>query len=43
MVNFKNLTIAPIPVDQIRRVDIVQLGGLTMGQWYAKQADKPSI
>lgn len=41
MVKFKNLTIAPIPVDTIRRVDIVQLGGLTMGQWYAKQTDKP--
>ena len=41
MFNFKNLTIAPIPVDQIRRIDIVQLGGLTMGQWYAKQTDKP--
>lgn len=29
MVNFKNLTIAPIPVDQIRRIDIVQLAMMT--------------
>ena len=38
---YKNLTIVPIPVEKIRRVGIVQLNGLTMGEWYARQADKP--
>lgn len=38
---YKNLTIVPIPTEKIRRVGIVNLGGLTMGEWYEKQTDKP--
>lgn len=38
---YKGLTIVPIPTEKIRRVGIVDLGGLTMGEWYARQADKP--
>lgn len=40
-ITFKNLTIVPIPAEKIRRVAIVQLGGLTMGEWYARQENKP--
>ena len=29
--------------DEIQRVEIVQLGGMTMGEWYAKQKDKPDM
>lgn len=29
--------------DEISRVEIVQLGGLTMGQWYARQASPPDL
>lgn len=29
--------------DEIARVEIVQLGGMTMGEWYAKQKDKPDM
>ena len=35
-VKYKNLTLIPIPYEQIERVDIVQLGSLTMNQWYSK-------
>lgn len=28
---------------EIRKVDIVYLNGLTMGEWYNKQSDKPNI
>lgn len=38
---YKNLTIVPIPTEKIRRVGIVNLGGLTMGEWYDRQTDKP--
>lgn len=40
-ITYKNLTIVPIPTEKIRRVGIVQLNGLTMGEWYARQEDKP--
>lgn len=40
-ITFKNLTIVPIPAEKIRRVGIVDLNGLTMGEWYARQEDKP--
>lgn len=40
-ITYKNLTIVPIPTEKIRRVGIVQLNGLTMGKWYARQEDKP--
>ena len=40
-ITYKNLTIVPIPTEKIRRVGIVDLGGLTMGEWYARQEDKP--
>lgn len=40
-ITFKNLTIVPIPTEKIRRVGIVDLNGLTMGEWYARQEDKP--
>lgn len=40
-ITYKNLTIVPIPMEKIRRVGIVDLGGLTMGEWYARQTDKP--
>lgn len=40
-ITYKNLTIVPIPTEKIRRVGIAQLGGLTMGEWYARQEDKP--
>lgn len=36
-----NLRVVDIPMTRIRKVAIVQLGGLTMGEWFAKQADKP--
>ena len=29
--------------DEIKRVAIVQLNGLTMGQWYERQSDKPDM
>ena len=29
--------------DEIQRVEIVQLGGMTMGEWYAKQKDQPDM
>lgn len=29
-----SLCVADIPVDSIRKVEIVQLGNQTMGQWY---------
>lgn len=38
---YKNLLLSPIPFSQIERVEIVQLGGLTMNQWYNRQTDKP--
>ena len=35
------LLFAEIDRRDIRRIDIVQLGGLTMNQWYSRQKDKP--
>lgn len=40
-ITYKSLTIVPIPAEKIRRVGIAQLGGLTMGEWYARQTDRP--
>lgn len=40
-ITYKSLTIVPIPAEKIRRVGIVDLNGLTMGEWYARQEDKP--
>ena len=42
-ITYKNLTIVPIPTEKIRRVGIVNLGGLTMGEWYARQEDRSRI
>lgn len=39
---FNRLRYVDIPMDSIRRAQIVDLGGMTMGQWYAQQADKPA-
>ena len=39
---FGNLKVADIPFNKIRKIDIVQLNGLTMGEWYARQTDKPT-
>lgn len=39
---YKNLTIVEAPAGNIRKVEIVWLGGLTMGQWYGRQQDKPT-
>lgn len=44
MANFKaydNSYIVTIGNDEIEKIDIVQLGGCTMKQWYDKQTDKP--
>ena len=44
MADFKqsnNAYIVTIGNDEIEKIDIVQLGGLTMSQWYNKQTDKP--
>lgn len=38
---FKNLIVSTIPISKIKKVEIVSLGNLTMGQWYKKQTDKP--
>lgn len=35
------LRMTMIKAEDIRRVEIVPLGRMTMGQWYAEQADKP--
>ena len=32
-----------VAADEIDRVQIVQLGGLTMDEWYAQQAEKPDV
>ena len=40
-INYNSLRIVEIDPAQIRRVEIVQLGSRTMGEWYAAQADKP--
>lgn len=40
-VKYKSLTLISVPREQIRRVAIVQLGALTMNQWYDRQKDKP--
>ena len=37
------LTAVSAASGEIARAAIVQLGGLTMGQWYARQADKPDL
>ena len=44
MADFKqssNSYIVTIGNDEIEKIDIVQLGGLTMKKWYDKQAEKP--
>ena len=41
MITYKNLSIHPVLVGDIRKAAIVQLGGLTMGEWCARQVDKP--
>lgn len=38
---YRNLQIVSVPIAEIRKVAIVQLNGLTMGEWYAQQVDKP--
>ena len=40
-VKYKSLTLIPILYEQIERIDIVQLGSLTMNQWCSKQKNKP--
>lgn len=40
-IDLGSLRMAMVKAEDIRRVEIVQLGRMTMGQWYAKQADKP--
>ena len=40
-INYNSLRIVEIAPEQIRRLQIVQLGRQTMGEWYAAQADKP--
>lgn len=40
-ISYKNLQVVELPAARIRKVKIVQLGALTMGQWWAKQTDKP--
>lgn len=41
--NRNGLLAVSAAADEIRRVSIVQLGGKTMGQWYAAQVDKPDM
>ena len=44
MAEFKqssNAYIVNIGNDEIEKIDIVQLGGRTMKQWYDKQTNKP--
>lgn len=36
-----SLCVVDIPTDSIRKIEIVQLGSQTMGQWYNQQTDKP--
>ena len=40
-IDIGKLRMAMIKAEDIRRVKIVPLGRMTMGQWYAQQADKP--
>lgn len=40
-INYNSLRIVEIAPESIRRIQIVQLGSKTMGEWYAAQADKP--
>ena len=40
-VNSNGLIIVPICISDIEHLQIVQLNGLTMGQWYNKQTTKP--
>ena len=40
-IDIGKLRMAMIRAEDIRRVEIVPLGRMTMGQWYAQQADKP--
>lgn len=39
---FRNLKVVDVPCSKIRKVDVVQLNGLTMNEWYARQTDKPT-
>lgn len=41
--NRNGLLAVSAAADEIARVEIVQLGGKTMGQWYAAQVDKPDM
>ena len=41
--NRNGLLAVSAAADEIRRVSIVQLGGKTMGQWYAAQEEKPDM
>lgn len=41
--NRNGLLAVSAAADEIQRVSIVQLGGKTMGQWYAAQVDKPDM
>ncbi len=41
--NRNGLLAVSAAADEIARVEIVQLGGMTMGEWYAKQKDKPDM
>ena len=40
-INYNTLRVVEIAPENIRRIQIVQLGKQTMGQWYAAQTDKP--
>ncbi len=39
--NINHLRVVDVPIHQIRKIEIVQLRGKTMGEWYSAQADKP--
>ena len=39
--NINHLRVIDVPIHQIRKIEIVQLRGKTMGEWYSAQADKP--
>ena len=41
--NRNGLLAVSAAADEIQRVSIVQLGGKTMGQWYAAQEEKPNM
>lgn len=39
--NINHLRVVDVPIHQIRKIEIVQLRGKTMGEWYNAQTDKP--